>query len=436
MTKKRIKIFISELPRLSIALTLIAITVGLIIAFFLWCLDFVIHQRFSHPYLLYLLPLAGVFIYFLYQQAGKSIEKGNDLIIAEIYKPNQGIPKRMGLLVLVTTLITHLFGGSAGREGTAVQIGASIACFFGQWLKIDSRTMLISGVAAGFGAVFGTPFAGAIFAVEILQVRRTNYKTFLPAIIAALIADKTVKTLQIPHTYYSIDYHKPYAINFIQKYFYVEPSLVFKIIIASIFFGLAAFFFSFLTKHIKSLAQKIIKKKWLIPAIGGVIIIVLTIVNGKPDYLSLGVDPEYQGATTVQSAFQEDGATTWSWFWKTLYTGVTIGTGFKGGEVTPLFYIGATLGNTLSFFLNAPVSLFAALGFIAVFSGATNTPLASSIMGAEIFGKEHIILYLIACYIAYLFSGHQSIYGAQLIYKKKRIYLICNQIWNTIKKTF
>jgi H+/Cl- antiporter ClcA len=149
--------------------------------------------------------------------------------------------------------------------------------------------------------------------------------------------------------------------------------------------------------------------------LGGLIIIGLTYVIGKQDYLSLGVDAQYPGAVTIPSAFNAGGADAWSWLWKTIYTTITLGTGFKGGEVTPLFYIGATLGNTLSGLLDAPVALFAALGFIAVFAGATNTPLACTFMGIELFGGEHTLLFAIACFTAYFFSGHSGIYSSQRV---------------------
>lgn len=151
----------------------------------------------------------------------------------------------------------------------------------------------------------------------------------------------------------------------------------------------------------------------MIPVCGGIVIIALTWIIGKPDYLSLGVEPEYPGAVTIVSAFTHNGAYFFSWFWKLIYTAITLGTGFKGGEVTPLFYIGATLGNTLAGILNAPVSLFAALGFIAVFAGATNTPLACTLMGIELFGAEYSLFFAVACFTAYIFSGKAGIYSSQ-----------------------
>ncbi|MGN6177957.1 MAG: chloride channel protein, partial [Mucilaginibacter sp.] len=191
--------------------TLLVIPVGVVggsmVALFLWLLTTAIHFRFAHTWLLYLLPVAGVLIHLIYKWVGKSSEKGNNLIIDEIHEPGAGVPKRMGPIILVTTVITHLFGGSAGREGTAVQIGGSIAAMFGDWFKLDNRDMrmlLTAGVGAGFGAVFGTPITGAIFAVEVLTIGRIKYDAFLPALIASIVGDITVGAWGIHHTAYHI----------------------------------------------------------------------------------------------------------------------------------------------------------------------------------------------------------------------------------------
>jgi len=202
---------------------------------------------------------------------------------------------------------------------------------------------------------------------------------------------------------------------FLSAYLPFDILLLIKVIFASAIFGMSSSLFSGMVHEIKAVFGKLFRIKWLIPVAGGLTVIALTYLNGKPDYLSLGVDPEYAGAITIPSAFHSGGAATWSWLWKTIYTSITLGTGFKGGEVTPLFYIGATLGNTLSELLNAPVSLFAALGFIAMFAGANNTPLACTLMGIELFGGEHALLYGVACFTAYFFSSHSGIYSAQRI---------------------
>jgi H+/Cl- antiporter ClcA len=401
--------------RWTVLITPVAIAIGSMVALFLWLLTTAIHFRFTHTWLLFLLPLAGVLIHFIYQWAGKSAEKGNNLIIDEIHQPGAGVPARMGPIILITTVITHLFGGSAGREGTAVQIGGSIAALFGKWFKLtdgDMRMILTAGVAAGFGAVFGTPLTGAVFAIEVLTIGRLKYDALLPALIASIIGDITVAAWGIHHTAYHIDVvaKTPY---FLSGYIPVDLLLFVKVIIASAAFGLASYLFALMVHEIKAVFTKLFSVKWLIPVFGGLIIIALTYAIGKPDYLSLGVDAQYPGAITIPSAFHAGGSDTWSWLWKTIYTTLTLGTGFKGGEVTPLFYIGATLGNTLSDLLNAPVSLFAALGFIAVFAGATNTPLACTFMGIELFGGEHALLFAIACFTAYFFSGNSGIYSSQ-----------------------
>ncbi|RYY35502.1 MAG: voltage-gated chloride channel protein [Sphingobacteriaceae bacterium] len=393
----------------------VAIAIGSMVALFLWLLSLAIHYRFAHTWLLYLLPVAGILIHFLYKWYGASAEKGNNLIIDEIHQPGAGVPKRMAPLILVTTVITHLFGGSAGREGTAVQIGGSIANFFAGLFKLagaDRQVLLTTGIAAGFGAVFGTPLTGAIFALEVISIGRIRYNALLPCLIAGLVGDLTVSAWNVHHTQYHIDYVNA-GQNFNGHHIPLSLLLLAKVVVAAAIFGLVSYAFAKAVHIVKNIGIKIFKTGWITPLCGGIIIILLTLILGKPDYLSLGVDAEYPGAVTIVSAFQQGGADALSWLWKLIYTSITLGTGFKGGEVTPLFYIGATLGNTLAGILDAPVSLFAALGFIAVFAGATNTPLACTIMGIELFGSQHALLFAVACFVAYYFSGNSGIYSAQ-----------------------
>lgn len=415
-SSERLQIFayVAKWIALSIPLGLI---VGSVVALFLWLLSSAIFFRFSHNYLLYLLPFAGVAIHFMYKFLGKSSEKGNNLIMDEIHQPGGGVPPQMGPLVLITTVITHLFGGSAGREGTAVQIGGSIAQLLGKWFKLskaDVKALLMAGVAAGFGAVFGTPLTGAIFAIEVIALGKLKYDSIIPCLFASIVGDFAVSAWGLSHTHYRIDFIESNTF-FLSSFLNWDVLLISKIIIASIAFGLVSYLFATLVHRIKTIFSSIFKTSWLIPFFGGIFIILLTFLVGKPDYLSLGINAEYQGAVTIVSAFNADGADMFSWLWKTIFTTVTLGTGFKGGEVTPLFYIGATLGNTLATLMNAPISLFAALGFIAVFAGATNTPLACTFMGVELFGGQYVLFFAIACFTAYFFSGHSGIYSSQRI---------------------
>lgn len=392
----------------------VSIVAGSVVALFLWMLEQATITRWHHPWLLFLLPLSGIGIYLAYFYSGKNAEAGNNLILDEIHKPGGGVPFRMAPLVLITTVVTHLFGGSAGREGTAVQIGGSISSWFAKKLKLDkadTRILLMTGVAAGFGAVFGTPLTGAIFALEVITVGKINHKALLPCFMASVLADIVCKEWGIHHTQYAIVFRD--IISGSDGLFHMDWRLLICVIFAGVLFGLASYLFSELSHTIKQYSNRWITKKWLIPFTGGLIIIGLTYLLGTDSYLGLGVDNPNPSAVSILSCFKEGGASYLSWFWKLLFTAITLSMGFKGGEVTPLFFIGAALGNAIAMVTGAPVDLMAGLGFIAVFAGATNTPIACTLMGVELFGSEHLIYFAIACFTAYYFSGHTGIYSAQ-----------------------
>ncbi len=400
--------------------------IGSTVAGFLWLLDKATQMRWSTdttfglPWALFLLPFAGIGLGWIYHLFGKSVEGGNNLIMEQIHEPGGGVPSRMAPLVLIGTIITHLFGGSAGREGTAVQMGGSIASTLGRWFRlsqIDTRTLLMTGVAAGFGAVFGTPLTGAIFAVEVLAIGLVDFQSMVPCLIASIVGDWTTSAWGIHHTHYHIGEVLQYGSQ-------MSWVLLGKVAIASVAFGLASVIFAELAHGLHRVFKWAVPWSAFRPALGGVLVIALAYLIG-PDYLGLGVtaDPHYPNQISILSSFHEGGATYWSWWWKILFTAVTLSSGFKGGEVTPLFFIGAALGNAMARILHAPVDLFAGLGFVAVFAGATNTPLACTIMGIELFaagssGLIHsgfIVYVATACFTAYLLSGHSGIYLSQRI---------------------
>jgi H+/Cl- antiporter ClcA len=444
----------------------LGIAVGSAVALFLASLDAVTALRWREPWLLYLLPVAGLVTAVAYRLFGPAAEAGNNLILDRIHEPGGGgVPLRMAPLVLVGTLLTHLCGGSAGREGTAVQMGGGIAGGLANWLRLaphDTRLLLMAGVAAGFGAVFGTPLAGAVFAIEVLAIGRLNHEPLVPCLVAALVGDATTTAWGIEHMHYLVPSFLPLA-NAAKATaataamtdadgrevvgLAFDGWLLGKIALASLAFALASVLFSELTHGVQRLARSWIRWPLARPIVGGLLVIGLTAVLGRSDYLGLGVvaDPSSDVSSDVSSdassdaardassyasrprpvsivsSFSPGGAEPLSWLYKTVFTAVTVGHGFKGGEVTPLFFVGASLGNVMAKLLDAPVGLFAALGFVAVFGGATKTPLASTLMALELFPpgnpdlmRSGFVVYVAAaCLLTYVLSGQASIYLSQ-----------------------
>ncbi|SOC83016.1 H+/Cl- antiporter ClcA [Ensifer adhaerens] len=392
-----------------------AAVVGSLVALFLWSLDRATELRFTFPWLIFCMPIAGFAMVWAYGRFGKSAEGGNNLIVDQIHEPGGGVPLRMAPFIVITTVLTHLVGGSAGREGTAVQLGGSLASAFGKLFKLtpaDTRILLMAGIAAGFGAVFGTPIAGAVFALEVLTIGRMQYEALLPALLAAVIADWTCHAWGISHVHYPISYLGGAGEG---VGFHLDALLMVKVAIAGVAFGVAAHLFAELS-HLASAGYKaILSYAPLRPVLASVILIGLTYALGTREYLGLGVWSPNPNDVTILSFFRPDHIDYWSWAWKGLFTIITLSAGFKGGEVTPLFFIGAALGSALAGVLGAPPDLMAGLGFVAVFAGATNTPLACMIMGIELFGATHSVYIAVACFVAYLFSGHSGIYLSQRI---------------------
>lgn len=389
--------------RLSLQWLVICVLIGLFSgsasAFFLVALEWVTQIREYNNWIIWLLPIGGLIIGLVYHYYGASVTKGNNLILEEYENPQQPVPFKMAPLVLIGTLITHLVGGSAGREGTAVQMGGAIADQFSNWFQLDKsdrKTILILGISAGFASVFGTPLAGALFALEVVYFSKINLKSVLFSFIVAYVAYYTVEFWQVKHTHYSI----PSLPNI------NEINLLWTIGVG-ILFGLAALLFSRTTHFWSRLFSKYITYAPLRPLIGGTVLALIIFLIGTTKYIGLGVPEIVKAFSTPNESYD--------FLLKILFTGFTLGAGFKGGEVTPLFFVGATLGSALSVIVPLPIALLAAMGFVAVFSGATHTPIACTVMGMELFGIESGFFVGIACVVAYFASGSIGIYHSQIV---------------------
>ena len=376
---------------------LIGIFSGAASAVFLHALYWATDYREANVWIIALLPLAGLLIGWSYYRYGQAVVKGNDLVIEQYQKPDEVIPFRMASMVLLGTVVTHLFGGSAGREGTAIQMGAAIADRFTRWFSLpdfDRRLILMMGMSGGFASVFGTPWAAAIFAFEVLRIDSFRWKRIIPIVSVAFIAHYTCLLMQVHHT--------EYAVNLMPEMTLVN---VLWAVLAGLVFGLAAMVFSKSNRFFKMQFSHWITYPPLRPVVGGVLLAVAVYLMGTTKYIGLGIP-------TIVEAF-ENPLPYYDFLIKTVLTTFTLGAGFKGGEVTPLFFVGATLGNTLAMFIPLPMVLLAAMGFVAVFAGATNTPIACAVMGLELFGISGGWFFLIGCVVAYIFSGQKGIYASQ-----------------------
>ena len=375
----------------------VGILAGSASALLLVSLDYATKTRDAHFWLIYLLAPAGLAVGLLYHYLGKSVEAGSNLIIDEIHNPQAVIPIRMTPLILLGTFLSHLFGGSIGREGTALQTGASLADQLSGPLRLsqqDRRILLMTGISAGFASVFGTPLAGAVFGFEVLAIGSLNYEALAPCFLAAFAGDLVTRTWRVHHTAYAVTSVPAMSI----------PGIL-SAITAGMAFGLIAMAFVKATHGISALAKKHIPYPPLRPFAGGIVVTLAVLAVGTTKYIGLGIP-------TIVASFHGL-LPPWDFAGKFAFTAASLGAGLKGGEVTPLFYIGATLGNTLSRILPLPSSLLAGMGFVAVFAGAANTPIASTLMACELFGAEAGAFAGIACVVSYLFSGHGSIYRSR-----------------------
>ena len=370
---------------------------GIAAAAFLASLDIVTNFRETHTDIIAFLPLAGLLIGLLYHYYGTNVVKGNHLLLEEIHYPKKTIPFVMTPFIYLSTVVTHLFGGSAGREGTAVQMGGSIADQVARFFKFDARDrklLLIAGLAGGFSAVFGTPLAGIVFGWEVVNIGRIKNRAILPSIITAIVAHLACLHCGIEHTHYTI--------SFVPS---VSWQRILLSIAAGISFGVVARFFTWSSHKLTAVFKQLVPYPPLRPFIAGIILIVCIWSLHTTKYIGLGVP-------TIVSSFHQQ-QPVYDFAIKLALTVLTLSSGFKGGEVTPLFFIGATLGSTLSLFIPLPMGLLAGMGFAAVFAGASKAPIACIIMSMELFGIESALYVVIACVFSSIVCGENGIYNFQ-----------------------
>ena len=401
---------------------LVGLLAGSASALFLVSLEWAAETRETYSWFLFLLPFGGMLVSFLYWKYGLNSAKGNNLLIEQAHGAKESIPFRIAPLVLFGTIVTHLFGGSAGREGTAVQMGGAFSELIGKLFKLDEvdrKIIIICGISSGFGSVFGTPLAGTVFGLEVLALGLIRHEAIFPAFIAAFVGDIVTTTV------WGVGHHH-YEIGTIPS---LSALLLLKILFAAILFGLTSTLFSELTHWLKKQYTKLFPNPMLKSFVGGLVIIGLVYIVGTRKYLGLGIP-------LIDDAFEGE-VSPLTFITKLLFTSLTLGAGYQGGEVTPLFAIGSTLGSSLGDILQVSIPFLAALGFIGVFCGATNTPIACFIMGIELFGSEASLYLFLVCIISYLFSGHTGIYTSQQIgvSKSKLIPINNNDTLQTFKLT-
>ncbi len=376
---------------------------GLVGSAFHLTVEWVTGVRTGNSWLIYLMPVGGIVIAAIYRLT-KMEGEGTNNIIESIYKGDK-VPTLLTPVIFVSTAITHLVGGSAGREGAALQIGGSIGSKVGRTLGLDEKDMPIvtlCGMSAVFSALFGTPLTATIFALEVISVGILHYSAFIPCLVASMVAYAISRLLGIAPTRFAVT---------------IEPLsviMIIRVVILAVICAVVSIAFCVAVHKTEKFASGKIKNSFLRGALGGVIIVALTLILNTHAYNGAGTD-------IIESALNKGVCPDWAFLWKIVFTAVTIGCGFKGGEIVPTFFIGASLGCLVGPILGMPATFAAAIALIALFCGAVNCPIASIILSVEMFGSSELIYFALACGISYMLSGYFGLYSSQkIIYSKTR----------------
>ena len=382
----------------------IGVVVGLVSISFYYAFDFVTDLRLAHPWLLFLLPLGGVAIILVYRISGMENDRGTNFVLLAV-RENTALPLRTAPLVYISTLIPPLLGGSSGREGAILQIGGSISASIGRAMHLDdkdSRIITMCGMSAAFAALFGTPIAAAVFAMEIVSVGVMYYAAIVPCVLSAIIGVGLAETLSVAPTAFHI-------LGMPQT----SALLLLQVIAMGVLGAMVSMLFCRAMHLAPALYDKFLPNHLVRAAVGGALVVALTLIIGSRDYNGAG--------TQLIAAALAGNAEPEAFLLKILLTALTLGAGFKGGEIVPAFFTGSTFGCAAASLIGLSPSFGAALGMIAVFCGVTNCPLTSILLAFELFGGEQLSMFALVCAISYMLSGYYSLYSEQkIVYSKLR----------------
>ncbi len=382
---------------------LIGVTVGIVGASFHLVLEWVTEYRMTHGWLLYCLPLAGLVIIFLYDKT-KMLQDGGTNSILLAARSGENVPLLQLPLIYISTALTHLFGGSAGREGAALQIGGSIGSFWSDRAKFsegEKSIFTMCGMSAGFAALFGTPITSVVFAMEVTTVGVMHYTAIVPCIIGALIAAGISDALGIAPTAFTL---APISAG-------IDPLLCLQVAVLAVGCAVVGMLFCMALHMSGKVYQHYVKNPYLRVVVGAVLVIIITLLLGTRDYNGAGMDVIIRAVSGEAAGF--------AFLWKIILTAVTLGAGFKGGEIVPSLFIGATFGCVAGKLIGLDPAFAACLGMMGVFCSVTNCPLATTILSIELFGGVGLIYFALICAISYTFSGYYSLYSAQRILLSK-----------------
>ena len=374
---------------------------GIIGSLFHIGVDTATQARLAHPWVLYLMPVGGLAIVGLYRLT-KTEGKGTNDIIASVHFGEQ-VPGLLVPVIFVSTVITHLCGGSAGREGAALQIGGGIGYQAGRLLRLGEKDLPLAtlcGMSGVFAALFGTPLTATVFALEVISVGVLYYAGLVPCLTAALTGYLVSVLMGVPPTRFTVTVPG------------LEVRTMLLVMVLALLCAVVSILFCRGLHGVEHLLKRTLKNPYLRVAVGAAVLIGLTLLTNG-DYNGAGM--EVIGRAIAGQADP------WAWVWKLLFTAITIGCGFKGGEVVPSFFVGAAFGCVAAGWLGLPAGFGAAMGLVSVFCGAVNCPLASIILSVELFGSGDLLYFAMACSISYLISGYCGLYSSQtILYSKLR----------------